>query len=256
MTPRPAPLRPLPPRESAVQACANQLREAIVARELEAGTKLPAERALAARLGVNRLTLRAALAQLRGQGLLAVKHGSGSRVRDFAEEAGPDLLPSLLSLARSPQKRREVFEDLLRLRRALARAVLEHLEARADEGAVQRLREAVDGFALAVAAPGLTVDAVARADKAVIRALLREAGPVLALCANPVFAVLDSLPELRRAMFADPQANLAGYRGVVEALAARTPGTAQLAVQVLEALDASLLERLPGSSRPTKGPKT
>lgn len=57
---------------------------------LPAGTRLPAERPLAAALDVSRTTVAAALLELRTQNLVATRHGSGTRVRlapDAALEA-------------------------------------------------------------------------------------------------------------------------------------------------------------------------
>ncbi|WP_189004860.1 GntR family transcriptional regulator [Deinococcus malanensis] len=48
--------------------------------QLEGGSALPSERELASRLGVSRVTVRQALAQLAEQGLLTRRHGSGTFV--------------------------------------------------------------------------------------------------------------------------------------------------------------------------------
>jgi len=54
-----------------------QLRYAIELGVLEDGTQLPSESELAAKMGVSTLTLRAALAELRGHGLLETRRGKG-----------------------------------------------------------------------------------------------------------------------------------------------------------------------------------
>lgn len=237
-------LRPVPPRETAVAACARSLKESIVNGELEAGGSLPPERELAVTLGVNRLTLRAALAQLGAAGLISVRHGSGNVVRDFEEEGGPDLLPTLVSLARDRRQWREVIRDMLLVRRTLAGAALERLSASLAAPGLRRLEAAVAQFALVVAQPDATAETIAQADQQVVRALLKETSVVLALAANPIFRVLKELPELRAEMFAQPALNLAGYQLLVEGLKRKDPNVAEQVLEALGAMDAALLERL------------
>lgn len=60
---------------------ADELRRAIEAGELAAGSKLPSERQLAAQYGTARNTAREALRILTDAGLVSLQHGSGSYVR-------------------------------------------------------------------------------------------------------------------------------------------------------------------------------
>ncbi len=68
---------------------ADQLRQLIKRGEYEVGTRLPAERDLAARLGVSRPSVREALIALEVEGLVEVRPGSGIHViaRDPAPSA-------------------------------------------------------------------------------------------------------------------------------------------------------------------------
>src|SRR5579864_8872150 len=83
-------------RQSVVDAVADRLRGEILAGRLRPGTRLPSERELSFALGVNRLTLRAALARLEALGLITTRHGSGTVVADWRERAGVDTLASLI----------------------------------------------------------------------------------------------------------------------------------------------------------------
>ena len=65
-------------RSSVVDAVADRLRGEILAGRIAAGSRLPSERELSLALGVNRLTLRAALARLEAQGLVTTRHGETS----------------------------------------------------------------------------------------------------------------------------------------------------------------------------------
>jgi DNA-binding FadR family transcriptional regulator len=227
-----------------VAACARSLRESIVSGELSVGASLPPERELAATFGVNRLTLRAALAQLGAAGLIAVRHGSGNVVRDYFEVGGPDLLPTLVALATDPGQWREVVEDMLRVRRALAGAVLERLVGSMTPAKLKRIEAAVERFIEVAQAPGASAEEILRADQRVGKELLREAGPVLALAANPIYRVLDELPELGTAMFAQPELNVAGYRLLISCLKDRDPEVVQNMLTLLASLDEALLDRL------------
>lgn len=237
-------LRALPPRESAVAACARSLRESILRGDLAAGSSLPPERELAVTFGVNRLTLRAALAQLGASGLVAVRHGSGNVIREFSEAGGPDLLPTLVSLARDQEQWREVVGDMLLVRRALARAMLERLARSIDAKGLRRLEAAVEAFAATAEAPGASSESIALADQLLVRTILKGTGVVLALAANPIFRLLEELPELREAMFAKPELNVAGYRMLVAGLKRKDPTVTTQMIDALEILDDALLKRL------------
>jgi GntR family transcriptional regulator, transcriptional repressor for pyruvate dehydrogenase complex len=74
--------------------------EQIVAEVLSGGMRpgecLPSERRLAEVLGVSRPAVREALKRLTAAGLVQVRHGDATTVRDFRRHAGLDLLPRLL----------------------------------------------------------------------------------------------------------------------------------------------------------------
>lgn len=237
-------LNALPPRESAVAACARALRESILRGDLSPGSALPPERELAATFGVNRLTLRAALAQLVASGLVAVRHGSGNVIREFSDVGGPDLLPTLVALARDQRQWRQVLRDMLLVRRSLAHAVVQRLVESIDAKGLARLNTAVEVFAQTALKAGATADSIALADQALVRAMLKSTSLVLALAANPIFRLVDELPELRAAMFAHPELNVAGYRALVAGLETKAPRLAEQMVETLQVLDEAMLKRL------------
>ncbi|MCC6621761.1 MAG: GntR family transcriptional regulator [Deltaproteobacteria bacterium] len=213
------PVAALAPRRSAVDACADALREAILAGRLAAGARLPPERALAEQLGVNRVTLRSALGRLAAEHLLSARQGSGHVVLDYRRLGGPELFGSLLAAAPARDERVALAEDLLAVRRALARVVLGHLLA-APRAALAPVRDAIARFVEVALAPGAREEAVAAADLAVLRALLDATGrPALQLFWNPVLTVLADSPRLRAAMYADPAANARGWRALDALLA-------------------------------------
>jgi GntR family transcriptional regulator, transcriptional repressor for pyruvate dehydrogenase complex len=241
----PPALTTLAPRPSACQAAEEALRRAILSGGLPAGSRLPPERALCARLGISRLTLRAALAALATAGLLDIRHGSGTVVRDFRHTGGPDLVTGLIALAGDRRRLRAIAADLLRIRRHLAGAVLESLVERPPSAAaVRAVAAAVDGFARAARDPGDS-QALARADLEVVQALVAATrSEVLALSLNPIAAILAGTPELLAALFATPAENLAGWKLLLSWLRRPRAGDIAQLVAVLAERDRATLARL------------
>lgn len=218
---------------SAVDACAEALRNAIVSGELPAGVRLPAERTLAERFAVNRVTVRGALAQLEAEHLVSVRQGSGYTVRDYLREGGPDLIATLATLARTPAARESIFADLLHVRRALARSMLELLCSGASKSALDDAELAINDLHAAAQA-GAAPEVLAARDLDVAAAFVRATrSTVLALCMNPIASLLAQLPALQQAMFREPETNVLAWRAV---LAWARQGNAQGVDSILDAL--------------------
>ncbi|MGO2660343.1 FadR/GntR family transcriptional regulator [Mycetocola reblochoni] len=81
------------PRGTAVSEVAKQLTALLTGGDLIPGSRLPPERQLAEELGVGRSAVREALAALEILGIVTVRPGSGTYLRDNASE----LLPTTLS---------------------------------------------------------------------------------------------------------------------------------------------------------------
>src|SRR5205823_6438001 len=73
-----------------------QLTAEIVAGGVPPGDALPPERALTEQLGVNRQAVREALQRMALLGLVDIRHGEATRVRDFRSSASPELLTWLI----------------------------------------------------------------------------------------------------------------------------------------------------------------
>jgi DNA-binding FadR family transcriptional regulator len=73
-----------------------QLRGLILRGEYAVGDKLPPERKLAEELGVNRASLREAIKALEHMGLVKTRQGDGTRVLDFMQTAGVELISHLI----------------------------------------------------------------------------------------------------------------------------------------------------------------
>lgn len=88
-------LRPVT-RRSVSDQVFDQLLDDVVDGELAAGEPLPSERRLAEVLGISRPAVREALQRIAQTGLVEVRQGGSTLVRDFRRAAGLDLLPRLL----------------------------------------------------------------------------------------------------------------------------------------------------------------
>ena len=229
-----------------VEACAARVKRSILSGELPVGSRLPPERTLAADLGVNRTTLRAALRELATAGLLSARQGSGHVVRDYVSGGGPDLVPMLVELARDRHELGSVAADLLLVRRQLALGLLERLASvHLSPEALAPVTRAIDAFdAVVLSRVPSTLRELCELDVAVVRSLAALTGSkVLALFINPIEAILVSVPELASAMYAEPAENIEAYRALVMALAAGHDATDLVRV-ALGARDAATLSRL------------
>ena len=227
-------------RASAVELCAKTLRDAVLRGDYQPGARLPPERQLAQTLAVNRVTVRGALAALVTEGLLSVRQGSGYEVKDVLASAGIGLLPALSHLLERYQGV-ELVRDLLEVRRAIARIVLQRLSHRRPKRAeLEAISQAVD--ALERLPEDATPGQVAKADLHVLSTVVAATqSPALRLMVNPITDVLLALPGLQAAMYRAPEENVLGWRGLLALLSDSLDVDAALAV--LEARDEATLSR-------------
>jgi GntR family transcriptional repressor for pyruvate dehydrogenase complex len=220
-------------RSRPVDRVASSLRASILAGTPAPGATLPAERELAASLGVSRLTLRAALSRLEAEGLVRARQGDGVHVLDPARHGTLQLLEHL-----SVEARPDLFRGFLELRRALAAEVVALACGRISEPALAELRSLV-AQQRTESEPGTWLER----DLAITRAILVGAdNQAMVLLLNSVEGVWRAHPALAAALAADRALALAGYDLVLGLLAGRDGSHARTLVRAaLEALDASAL---------------
>src|SRR3954469_13192850 len=212
-------------RATVVDELEDRLAQAILDGELAPGTLLPPERALAERHGVNRTSLRQALARLERSGLIETRQGSGSRVRALEDDAGAELLPLVTATPRHDWIG-EVFEAR-RAGRGLvpppAAGVPRRAATRRDEGHVRRAHAALDAVRTATTA----ADAQ-RAEIELHRVLAQAtANRVLMLLVNSMLRAYRPLHRRLRPAFADPPAVAEALAPLVDAVAAGKPAAAE-----------------------------
>lgn len=121
------------------QEVTERLRTLILTHQVQPGEKLPPERKLAETLGVNRATLREAMKNLEQSGLIHIRQGDGTRVLDFVQTAGLDLLRHLVP--HSSRAGLGIARDILEFRQIIGREVARLAAERAGAPELARLRE-------------------------------------------------------------------------------------------------------------------
>lgn len=215
-------------RSSVVDAVADRLRGEILAGRLPAGVRIPSERELSFALGVNRLTLRAALARLEALGLITTRHGSGTVVADWRERAGLDTLATLIgSLRPEDPSWRELIVSLLEVRRILAAEAVGLAAERHTDDDVKAMRLRAAEQQDRVSDPL----AFARGDVAFVRAIVHASKNVaLEMLLNTFARFPDEHPDLTHVLFDRCEASI-GYYPIIIELVAR--GDAELARSVV-----------------------
>jgi GntR family transcriptional regulator, transcriptional repressor for pyruvate dehydrogenase complex len=110
-------------RRSVPEEVFEQIAADVLSGEMQPGEALPSERRLADVLGVSRPAVREGLKRLSSAGLVEVRHGGLTTVRDFRRHAGLDLLPRLLF--RNGKLDTAVFRSILEARLRIGPKVAE-----------------------------------------------------------------------------------------------------------------------------------
>jgi DNA-binding FadR family transcriptional regulator len=223
-------------RRSVPEDVFEQIVAEVLSGEMQPGETLPSERRLAEVLGVSRPAVREALKRLTAAGLVEVRHGDATTVRDFRRHAGLDLLPQLLirsgeldlSVVRSILETRlhnapKVAELAARRRRPQLAALLDDaLQKLADED------DPVDQQRLALTFWDHVVDG---ADSIAFRLMYN----TLRATYEPALAALATV-------MADEVGRPAAYRELADAVIAGDPDRARKAAQdLLEPTTTALL---------------
>jgi len=230
-------------KKRAAEEAADKIREQILRGEYPAGTDLPGERELSTRLGVSRLTLRAAVARLEAEGLVKPVHGSGNRVLDFRETGGVELLGYLTAVAqKGPNLPLALLANLLELRRTVAVEAIGLAAERCNAEEIAALRANIDRQASLLDDPKAYVEADLNFARLLSRATHNLA---LTFLANTIVRVLERQPGIELGFFVDPHGTLAVYRKFVAFIESRDAQLARsFAKRLITKLDQRLLDRI------------
>ena len=217
------PLQAIEPRRLYRQI-AEQLRGLIHRGEYPPGSRLPAERELAAQLGVSRPSVREALIALEVEGLVDVRVGSGVVV----------LAPPAAAAGGAARGVGDAFGpfEIIRARQLLEGELAALAARRMNKAQVTRLRDLLDAMAADILVGGMPIDSDREFHLAVARAadnapLLRTVGDLYDERNNPLFETFGQHFENTRTW----RLALAEHRAVVDAIAGRDAEGARRAMQ-------------------------
>ncbi len=213
-------LRPVA-RRSVSDQVFEQILDEVVGGEFAPGDTLPNERRLAEVLGVSRPAVREALQRMAQAGLVELRHGGSTSVRDFHRHAGLDLLPRLLVRAGEVDPR--VVRSVVEARYTVGPKVA----ALAAERAADRLRDPLSAAVDALAAED---DPVARQRHALAfwdHVVDGADSIVFRLMFNSLRTAYEPALDVLAPAMASEVDRVEAYRGLVAALSSGDAATAE-----------------------------
>ena len=130
---------------SASQKVHESLRRDILEGKLEAGAPLPSDRVLAEKFAVNRHAVREALKRLEQAGLVKITHGGATRVLDWRDTGGLQVLLDLLGETFDPPP--EIARSVVEMRASVGVDAARHCAGRASAEDRNAIRELADAAA-------------------------------------------------------------------------------------------------------------
>ncbi len=209
----------------------DQLLGRILGGEFAAGDTLPSERALAEALGVSRPALREALKRLEQAGLLEIRQGDATTVRDVRASASLDLLPRLLLRSASGIDG-GVARSIMELRGVVGPDAARRCAQRRSPALAVALLEAVDALEATVAS-GDVVQAQHRALDVWDRIVDGADNIAYRLLYNGLRQTYTSLLEVLTHVLADEVGDVAGHRAIADAVVAQDADAADAAARAL-----------------------
>jgi DNA-binding FadR family transcriptional regulator len=239
MTATTAPL----PKRKAVDEAVDRIRDGILGGDYRAGTDLPGERELSTTMGVSRLTLRAALSRLEAEGLVKPVHGSGTRVLDYRESGGVEMLGHMATLVqRGGEVPLAMLADLLELRRVVAVEVMGMAAERITEAELDDLARHLAYQAKCAGDAQQYMAADIETARKLAQATHNQA---ILLLSNSIMRVLVQQRGMEFTFLIDVQRAISTYKKMLALLRARDPIAARkTARRLLARLDRRLLERI------------
>ncbi|MET4429522.1 MULTISPECIES: FadR/GntR family transcriptional regulator [unclassified Mycolicibacterium] len=214
-------------RRSVPEDVFEQIVSEVLSGDMQPGEALPSERRLAEVLGVSRPAIREALKRLTAAGLVEIRQGDATTVRDFRRHAGLDLLPRLL--VRAGEVDVAVVRSILETR-------LHNGPKVAELAARRRTPELPDILDATIAALGAEQDPIARQRHALAfwDHIVDGADSIaFRLMYNTLRATYEpALPALA-ALMAEEVGRPENYRLVADAIRAGDPDTAERAARAL-----------------------
>lgn len=206
-------------RQRLYELIVEQLCDHIRAVGLKPGDRLPAERQLAAQLGVSRAALAQALVALEVLGVISVRHGNGAIILES---------PGQRQVVAAVRAHRDRLPEVLEARAAMEVKLAALAAQRRTEADLARIDESLAAMAADVEAGGRGVAGdesfhaavTAAAHSGLLARLMREISDLIRE------SRLESLAQPGR-----PTLSLAGHRRIAEAIRAQDPAAAAAAME-------------------------
>lgn len=232
------PLQPVV-RRSVPDEVFDQVLAEVVDGEIPVGDPLPSERRLAQVLGVSRPAVREALQRMAQTGLVQVRHGGATTVRNYRKYAGLDLLPHLL--VRHGDLDPSVARSILEARLAVGPSVAALAATRGGPALAATLTEVTDRL-------GATDDDVERQLHALEfwdQVVDAADSLVFRLMFNSLRAAYEPALEALAPVMAEEVGQTDAYRLLTAAIAAGDPEVARAAAdRVLRPATQNLIDAL------------
>ncbi len=204
------------------QEIVRQVKAMIAEGRLKSGDRLPPERDLAEKFVVSRTSVREALRALESLGLVEIRPGEGTFVREVSVEALIEPLASMLL------SQREAIAELFEARRLLEPAIAGLAAARATGDEIQEMERILEDQAKEIAAGGTGLGQDAEFHAAIAAAAHNRA------ISRLVGGVMDLLAQSREASLhrpGRPMRSHEDHRRVLEAIRRRDPAGAEQAMR-------------------------
>lgn len=208
--------------KSVVDAVRDQVRELILQGKLAPGSRLPAEKELIQQLNVSRPALREALHRMVGEGLLEIRPGSGTFVREpsTADAIKGDVVQLLLMS--------DGLAEIQEVRRILEPEIAARAARHAGADDLAALHTTLDRFAARLA----DGEDVFEPAWAFHRALAQVAGnAAMAKIIDVVYEMIRQIEQPLYARYFDHERELAEHRDLLEIIIDRDPERARAAMR-------------------------
>ena len=211
-------------RVGLAEQVATSIRNAILGGKLTPGDSLPSERGLATEFGVTRGSVREAIQRLEALGLVEVRQGGATRVRNYLITGGLNVLPYLISPGGVLDPK--LLGDLLELRTLLLGWTAGKAAENGDAKEIIRLEQILDELEAAQ-----TPQQVQELDFQFYEQLVAmTSNRVLAMLAHAVREVYRENMPLFELLYEPSRFNTARHREALEAIKAHDGATAAAAM--------------------------
>jgi GntR family transcriptional regulator, transcriptional repressor for pyruvate dehydrogenase complex len=210
--------------------------ENLILKQLKPGDKLPAERELAAMLGVSRSSIRDAIRRLELVGLVEPRQGSGTRVREISTETLVSPLANVIA------QKRQMVNELLEFRQMLEPGMAARAAEHATRDDVAKMEEILDRQERKIRSGGLAIEEDSEFHYRIATAARNS------VVLKVVDVVMDLLRETRsRSLQSEgrPQKSMAGHRRILNAIRRGDPEAAEAAMrQHIRDIERMVLDKL------------